>query len=145
MKQVIVAFAIGIVGISLHADPRVDNWYTKDSKKYARLYPTATDERNGNAVTTWRWGMGVQTVPVLAGVHDVSYSKDWVYIHTSGLASYVIGPVVSQCRQDTNVPELSSGYENDLSHPAHSNNSRDKNPDRPRSDRLLRKRRCTVR
>lgn len=92
MKRIIVAMVLGLIGTNLHADPRLDSWYTKDSKKFARLYPTAADEQNGNAVTTWRWGMGVQTVPVLAGVHDVSYSKDWVYIHTSGLASYVMGP-----------------------------------------------------
>jgi len=73
-------------------DARIDCWYTKDSEKYARLYPTVSAQRGGNAVTTWSWGPGVQRVPVLAGVHDVSYSADWVYIHTSGLASYVMGP-----------------------------------------------------
>ncbi|MGZ5505326.1 MAG: YHYH protein [Limisphaerales bacterium] len=92
MKHVMFALGMVIATNGLAADPRIDNWYTKDSEKYARLYPTATDQRLGNSVTTWSWGPGVQSVPVLAGVHDVSYSRDWVYIHTSGLASYVMGP-----------------------------------------------------
>lgn len=74
------------------ADPRIDGWFTKDSMKYARLYRTVQDERGQNSVTTWQHGPGVQVTPVLAGVHEVSYSKDWVYIQTSGLASYVMGP-----------------------------------------------------
>ena len=106
MKNVIVALVIGIIGTTLQADPLLDSWYTKDSKRYARLYPTAADKQNGNAVTTWRWGMGVQTVPVLAGVHDVSYSKDWVYIHTSGLASYVMGPWYLNANQTRMFPSF---------------------------------------
>ncbi len=94
MKYVLIAVAMGVLAAKTNAvaDPRVESWYTKDSKNFARIYPTASDQREGNAVTTWAWGPGVQSVPVLAGVHDVSYSKDWVYIHTSGLASYVMGP-----------------------------------------------------
>ena len=94
MKQVM--FALGMAMIiatnGFAGDPRIEGWFTKDSEKYARLYPTANDQGVGNAVTTWSRGPGVQSVPVLAGVCDVSYSRDWIYIHTSGLASYVMGP-----------------------------------------------------
>lgn len=94
MKQVIIALGLGLVVVTngIAGDPRVESWYTKDSDKNARLYRNTTDQRSGTAVTTWNHGPGVQSTPVLAGVHDVSYSRDWVYIHTSGLASYVMGP-----------------------------------------------------
>jgi hypothetical protein len=92
MKQVLFAVGVAIFATNASANPRLDSWYTKDSKKFARLYPTAVDQQNANAVSTWSWGPGVQNVPVLAGVHDVSYSRNWVYIHSSGLASYVMGP-----------------------------------------------------
>ncbi len=108
MKQLMVALVIGTMETTLHADPRLDSWYTKDSKKFARLYPTARDEQKGNAITTWRWGMGIQTEPVLAGVHDVSYSKDWVYIKTSGLASYVMGPWYLNAQQTRMFPSYPS-------------------------------------
>jgi hypothetical protein len=94
MKQVIIAVGLGFVlaANAVAGDPQVESWYTKDSASYAKLYRNVSDQRVGNAVTTWNHGPGVQSVPVLAGVHDVSYSADWVYIHTSGLASYVMGP-----------------------------------------------------
>jgi hypothetical protein len=93
MKRVMFTLGIlAMLAINASAEPRIDSWFTRDSNKYARLYPTVADERAGNAVTTWQHGPGVQNTPVLAGVHSVSYSADWVYITTSGLASYVMGP-----------------------------------------------------
>lgn len=77
---------------SVFADAQLDSWFTRDSGRYARIYQTSADLTAGNAVTTWSRGSGVQSSPVYAGVHDVSYSASWVYIHTSGLASYVMGP-----------------------------------------------------
>src|SRR5205814_2486849 len=58
----------------------------------ARIYPTAADESARNAVTTWSRGQGTQALPVYAGVREVSSSSTWVYIRSSGLASYVMGP-----------------------------------------------------
>jgi hypothetical protein len=92
MKLVIIAVAAIISGQTTEADPQIDSWYTRDSRNYAQIYPTIADQSAGKAVTTWSRGPGVQSVPVFAGVHDVSSSPDWVYIHTSGLASYVMGP-----------------------------------------------------
>ena len=77
---------------SVFADPQIDSWFTRDSGRYARIYQTTADQTSGTTVTTWSRGSGVQSVPVYVGVHDVSYSASWVYIHTSGLASYVMGP-----------------------------------------------------
>lgn len=77
---------------ALAADPRLDSWYTADSGKYARIYQTAADESAGRSVTTWSRGQGTQSLPVYAGVREVSSSADWVYIRSSGLAGYVMGP-----------------------------------------------------
>jgi hypothetical protein len=94
MKAINSAVLMGLLSVtsSVLADPQLDSWYTKDSSRYARLYQTTADMNSGNAATTWSRGSGVQSTPTYAGVHDVSYSSSWVYVHTSGLASYVMGP-----------------------------------------------------
>jgi hypothetical protein len=94
MKARIVQIVCSLVFASgaLAADPYVDSWFTQHSGKYARIYPTVADETAGSAVTTWSRGQGTQSLPVYAGVREVSSSSNWVYIRTSGLASYVMGP-----------------------------------------------------
>jgi hypothetical protein len=79
-------------GESFGADPRVDSWFTRDSGQYARIYRTTTDEFAGSSVTTWSRGQGNQSLPVYAGVREIYSSTNWVYIRSSGLASYVMGP-----------------------------------------------------
>ncbi|MCB1225194.1 MAG: sulfatase-like hydrolase/transferase [Verrucomicrobiales bacterium] len=73
-------------------DPLLSSWRVNESGKYASLFPTLADETAGNAVTTWSRGEGVQTSPTYAGVHEVSYSQDWVYIRTTGLGTHIMGP-----------------------------------------------------
>jgi hypothetical protein len=74
------------------AEPLIGSWYTARSGRYARLYTTVANETNGNAVTTWSRGQGVQNSPTYSGVHEVASSANWVYIRTTGLASHVMGP-----------------------------------------------------
>jgi len=78
--------------VAVGGDPLIDSWFTAGSGRYARVYPTLADEAAGNARTTWSRGQGVQSQPVYAGVHEVSFSDDWVYIRTTGLGSHVMGP-----------------------------------------------------
>ena len=73
-------------------DPRITSWYTEGSGKYAQLFETLADESAGNAVTTWNRGQGNQAMPTYAGVSEVSSTPDWVYIRSTNLASYVMGP-----------------------------------------------------
>ena len=70
------------------ADPLLSSWYTERSGSYARIYQT--DDLN--AVTTWSRGQGSQTEPTYAGIHEISYTDEWVYIRTTNLASYIMGP-----------------------------------------------------
>ncbi|MDA0350060.1 MAG: sulfatase-like hydrolase/transferase [Verrucomicrobia bacterium] len=77
---------------SLRADPRISSWFTDQSGIYARIYETLADESNLNAVTTWSRGAGVQNAPTYSGVHEISYTDNWVYIRTTNLASHLMGP-----------------------------------------------------
>jgi hypothetical protein len=77
---------------SFAADPRIDSWFTENSGQYARIYRTTADESAGISVTTWSRGQGTQSLPVYAGVREIYSSASWVYIRSSGLASYVMGP-----------------------------------------------------
>ena len=87
-----------LVVFSLHAsdlfanDPRITSWYTEKSGQYARIYETADDEAANNSVTTWDKGSGTQALPTYAGVHEVSYSDDWVYIRATGMGFHTMGP-----------------------------------------------------
>ncbi|MFQ3242889.1 MAG: hypothetical protein ACI9A1_000688 [Lentimonas sp.] len=43
-------------------------------------------------MTTWNRGAGVQDRPTYASLHEIAATDDWVYIRTTNLASYVMGP-----------------------------------------------------
>jgi len=77
---------------TLLADPQISSWFTKNSSKYARIYETTEDEAIQNSVTTWSRGAGTQSPATYSGIHEISTSTDWVYIHTTGLASHIMGP-----------------------------------------------------
>ena len=89
-----LAFVTHVVSVSISRaeDAQINSWFTDNSGKYARLYQTVADETAANSVTTWSRGSGVQSSPVYAGVREVSYSANWVYIRSSGLPSYTMGP-----------------------------------------------------
>ncbi len=70
------------------ADPLITSWYTANSGKYARVYTSAANRTAGISSTTW----STQTSPTYAGVHEIDYSANWVYLRNTGLGSYVMGP-----------------------------------------------------
>ena len=77
-------------------DPRITSWVTAKSAQYARVYETTSDKNSGNAVSTWpRAGLtnggGGQSTPSYSDVQRVVYSNNYVYIYTTGLASYTMG------------------------------------------------------
>lgn len=84
----------GLVQVAM-ADVLTQNltsWHTESTGKYARIFETLADETAGTAVTTWSRGQGVQTMPTYAGVHEVSYTNDSIYVRTTGLGSHIMGP-----------------------------------------------------
>ncbi|MGZ0707730.1 sulfatase-like hydrolase/transferase [Coraliomargarita sp. W4R53] len=86
-------FASFFVATSIvSSEPILSSWFTEHSGSYARLYETDADKIALNAVTTWDRGAGVQNEPTYAGIHEVSYTNDWVYIRSTNLAGYIMGP-----------------------------------------------------
>jgi hypothetical protein len=94
LKQIALGLLLSTSGLIQPgaADARIDSWFTRDSGQYARLFTTTAEETAGRSVTTWARGQGNQTLPVYAGIREISSSANWVYIRSSGLASYVMGP-----------------------------------------------------
>ncbi|MGJ8671796.1 sulfatase-like hydrolase/transferase [Rubritalea sp.] len=85
----------------LSAEPLLSSWFTQEADKYARIYRDSDDLNSQNAVTTWSRGAGIQQAPVYAGVYAVSYTPDWVYIRTTNMASYVMGPWYTDVARET--------------------------------------------
>lgn len=73
-------------------DPRTNCWFTAYSGRYARIYTNDTMLTNGTTLTTWSNGSQTQSEPAYCGVQEVDSSSNWVYIHSTGLAAYNMGP-----------------------------------------------------
>ena len=78
------------------AQPVVNSWLTSSGANYARIYTNESAALAGHSVTTWIPGgrvvNGAQTNPVYAGVQSVRFSANWVYVQSSALPNYVMGP-----------------------------------------------------
>jgi hypothetical protein len=74
------------------AEPQLSSWYFGDTGRYARLYESTAAEASQTAVTTWSRNQGTQTLPTYAGIHEVSYDDNWIYIRTTGLGQHIMGP-----------------------------------------------------
>ncbi len=92
MKTPLTLTVLLVTCLSAAADPLLSSWYTKDSGKYARLFTATAAETAGTSVTTWSRGAGVQNAPAYSGVQEISYSANYVYIRSTGLASHLMGP-----------------------------------------------------
>ena len=88
----LTALALAVFSAAAQAEPLLSSWFTDISSKYARIYTSDANKLANNSVTTWTNGTQVQSLPAYCGVQSVSYSTDWVYIKTSGLAGHVMGP-----------------------------------------------------
>ena len=88
------------------ADPLLTSWYTANSSTLARVIQTkstSTPTVNLTPTTTWptagitnnnNGGLAV-TTPVFADVQRIRYDASWVYVNSSGLASYTMGPFLT--------------------------------------------------
>jgi hypothetical protein len=74
------------------ADPRTNSWFTTYAGKYARIYTNDISRTNGISLTAWTNGTTIQTLPVYCGVQEIYSSSNWVYIRSTGLGSFVMGP-----------------------------------------------------
>ena len=92
-----------------HADPILTSWFTQNSSVFARVIQTRSNSTgttiNTTPVNTWPTS-GVpngntgtaaagQTTAVYADVQRIRYTATDVYINSSGLASYTMGPFLN--------------------------------------------------
>ncbi|MDB6022441.1 MAG: hypothetical protein JWQ04_2298 [Pedosphaera sp.] len=87
-----LAFLSFAVTGTLRADPQLTSWFTTYSGRYARIYTNAASATAGNAVTTWSNGSQTQALPAYNGVQEIDFSSNWIYVRSTGLAGYVMGP-----------------------------------------------------
>jgi len=97
---------LSLLATSAIADPRLTSWYTADSGQYARIYQTTVAESARTASTTWSRGQGTQNSPTYAGVSQISYSANWIYIRATGLASHIMGPWYLDTAKTQNFPNF---------------------------------------
>ncbi len=76
----------------LHADPQITSWLTTHSGQYARIYTNDVAKASGTTATTWSNGRLSQTLPAYCGVQEILSSSNWVYVRSTGLGSYTMGP-----------------------------------------------------
>ncbi len=74
------------------ADPQIDSWLTTYSGEYARIYTNDAAKAAGKSVVTWSNGRLTQSLPAYCGIQEILSSSNWVYVLTTGLASYTMGP-----------------------------------------------------
>lgn len=106
LSLILTAAALKLGTAVAAADPQLSSWHTADSGQYARIYQTTAAETARTASTTWSRGQGVQSAPTYAGVSQVSYSANWVYIRATGLAGHLMGPWYLDANKTQNFPNF---------------------------------------
>src|ERR1700722_3441410 len=96
MKTILTPIVAGIFltfAMSVRADdPRTNSWFTTYSEQYARIYTNDLSRTNGISQTTWTNSTTIHTFPAYCGVQEIYSSSNWVYIRSTGLGSFVMGP-----------------------------------------------------
>ncbi|HUA39008.1 MAG TPA: YHYH protein [Candidatus Sulfopaludibacter sp.] len=87
-------------------DPRTNSWFTTGSGQYARLYTNSTMQAAGTTLTTWSNGSQTQALPAYCGVQEVYSSSNWIYVRSTGLASYNMGPWYLNAQHTQMFPNL---------------------------------------
>src|SRR5436309_5948236 len=77
---------------AVSADPRTNSWFTTYSGQYARIFTNNNMKATNTALTTWSNGSQTQSAPAYCGVQEVDSSSNWVYVFSTGLAGYNMGP-----------------------------------------------------
>jgi hypothetical protein len=67
-------------------------WFTTYSGQYARVYTNDAMQAAGTTLTIWSNGSETQANPAYCGIQEIYSSSNWVYIRSTGLASYTMGP-----------------------------------------------------
>jgi hypothetical protein len=94
MKTKLTVLVAGLIFpfFAAAADPRTNCWLTTYAGQYARIYTNDAMKTAGNTLSNWSNGSLTQTNPAYCGVQEVYSSTNWVYVRSTGLGSYVMGP-----------------------------------------------------
>ena len=96
MKTILTPIITGIIlahaGSAHAADPRTNSWFTTYTGQYARIYTNNAMKSAGTTLTNWSNGSQTQANPAYCGVQEIDSSTNWVYVRSTGLASYNMGP-----------------------------------------------------
>ena len=77
------------------SDPRVNSWITSTSRSYARVWQNTAAKTSNITSTTWPTAgttNGGQAKPAYTDISRVLYSDNYVYVYTTGLPSWTMGP-----------------------------------------------------
>jgi hypothetical protein len=108
----ILALSSAIFVFHLQAGPQTDSWFTNFAGQYARVYTNDAMKAAGTALTTWSNGSQTQALPAYCGVQAVYSSTRWVYVRSTGLASYNMGPWYLNAQRTTIFPNLPVNQQN---------------------------------
>ena len=84
------------------AEPLLSSWFTGESTRYARVQASTSASATGTV--TWTG----QSSPVYAGVQEIGYDANYVYVRSYGVAGYVMGPWYLDSAKTTNFPNFPS-------------------------------------
>jgi hypothetical protein len=104
----LVLCALAIMGMfsRVQADAQLTSWFTTNSGKYARVYLTTAEADAQTSFTTWSNSSISQSLPAYAGVQEVDYSTNWVYVRCSGLGFHFMGPWYLDSQKTQIFPNL---------------------------------------
>lgn len=97
---------IGTLKATDAVDPRTNCWFTTFAGQYARIYTNSAMQAAGTPITTWSNGSENQTNPAYCGVQEVYSSSNWIYVRSTGLASYTMGPWYLNAQHNMEFPNL---------------------------------------
>jgi len=100
-----VTLVLSLCAAPLRADPQLASWFTTYSGKYARIYASDTAKTNGVSLTEWTNGTTSQSLPAYCGVQEIDSSANWVYIRSTGLGSFIMGPWYLDAAHTQNFPD----------------------------------------
>ncbi len=95
MKTIFTPIVFGALFVAFAAcadDARTNSWLTTYSGKYARVYTNDAMKNVGNTLTNWSVGSTAQTNVAYCGIQEIYSSTNWVYVRSTGLAGYIMGP-----------------------------------------------------
>jgi hypothetical protein len=92
ITPVVAGIFLALAASARADDPRTNSWFTTYAGQYARIYTNDLSRTNGISLTAWTNGTTIQTLPAYCGVQEIYSSSNWVYIRSTGLGSFVMGP-----------------------------------------------------